>query len=392
MNKKKLVMATLLAMTLTLSIVSTTVVYAQEETQSTNTESLADESEQNTNTESLADESEQSTDETVAAESESIEPDIPEYAPSLTLASSTWTGQSDIVLDTQGKGGNVKPQEIYIYVESVSLGGIDVTPEMNLDSDGNGTIVFKNSDLQNATMFGPNGEAEVDWSKIDQIEISIGFELDGQYKSKFVYVPVDFVVSEPETETGSEIEPEPTEKVTITNESGIIMELPEGAPDHLELKVDVSTGAEEKSAVQKVIQIAGDKIKTFDLYLLRNGEPYEYNGQFTSTVSLPVPADWNLNELALYYFNEDTKEVTPVLFSVDRENRMVIFATNHFSKYILVQKDVTRDDTTQKETTKAIDTPRTGDSANVGLYASIFTISGIVILTLLRKKKGSENR
>lgn len=105
MNKKKLVMATLLAMTLTLSIVSTTVVYAQEETQSTNTESLADESEQNTNTESLADESEQSTDETVAAESESIEPDIPEYAPSLTLASSTWTGQSDIVLDTQGKGG-----------------------------------------------------------------------------------------------------------------------------------------------------------------------------------------------------------------------------------------------------------------------------------------------
>ncbi|WP_418752716.1 sortase B protein-sorting domain-containing protein [Frisingicoccus sp.] len=503
MNKKKLVMATLLAITLTLSIVSTTVVYAQEETQSTNTESLADESEQ-------------STYETVATESESIEPDIPEYAPSLTLASSTWTGQSDIVLDTQGKGGNVKPQEIYIYVESVSLGGIDVTPEMNLDSDGNGTIVFKNSDLQNATMFGPNGEAEVDWSKIDQIEISIGFELDGQYKSKFVYVPVDFtintepdtpeytpsltlasstwtgqsdivldtqakggnvggqenyiyvdnvsiggiritpevnldaegngtivfknsdlknatmigpyddeavdwsqinkieiliefeldgqykvrtvfvpvdfVVSEPETETGSEIEPEPTEKVTITNESGIIMELPEGAPDHLELKVDVSTGADEKSAVQKVIQIAGDKIKTFDLYLLRNGEPYEYNGQFTSTVSLPVPADWNLNELALYYFNEDTKEVTPVLFSVDRENRMVIFATNHFSKYILVQKDVTRDDTTQKETTKAIDTPRTGDSSNVGLYASIFTISGIVILTLLRKKKGSENR
>ena len=383
MNKKKLVMATLLSFILTLSIVSTTVVHAQEETQSTNTESLADESEQ-------------STYETVAAESESIEPDIPEYAPSLTLVSSTWTGQSDIVLDTQGKGGNVKPQEIYIYVESVSLGGIDVTPEMNLDAEGNGTIVFKNSDLQNATMFGPNGEAEVDWSKIDQIEISIGFELDGQYKSKFVYVPVDFVVSEPETETESEIESEiesePTEKVTITNESGIIMELPEGAPDHLELKVDVSTGADEKSAVQKVIQIAGDKIKTFDLYLLLNGEPYEYNGQFTSTVSLPVPADWNLNELALYYFNEDTKEATPVLFSIDRENRMVVFATNHFSKYILVQKDVTRDDTTQKETTKAIDTPRTGDSANVGLYASMFTISGIVILTLLRKKKGSENR
>lgn len=391
MKKKKLVMATLLAITLTLSIVSTTVVHAQEETQSTNTESLADESEQ-------------STYETVAAESESIEPDIPEYTPSVTLASSTWTGQSDIVLDTQAKGGNVKFQESYIYVESVSLGGIDVTPEMNLDSDGNGTIVFKNSDLQNATMFGSNGEAEVDWSKIDEIEISIGFELDGQYKSKFVYVPVDFIVSEPETETESEIEPEPTEKVTITNESGIIMELPEGAPDHLELKVNVSNGADEKSAVQKVIQIDSDKIKTFDLSLLFNGQPYEYNGQFTSTVSLPVPDGWNLNELALYYFNENTKEVIPVLFSVDRENEMVVFATNHFSKYILLQKDVTREDatkedttkedTTKKESTKVIDTPKTGDSANVGLYTSLFIISGlcIIVFALLRKKKVSENR
>lgn len=391
MKKKKLVMATLLAFILTLSIVSTTVVHAQEETQSTNTESLADESEQ-------------STYETVAAESESIEPDIPEYTPSVTLASSTWTGQSDIVLDTQAKGGNVKFQESYIYVESVSLGGINVTPEMNLDSDGNGTIVFKNSDLQNATMFGSNGEAEVDWSKIDEIEISIGFELDGQYKSKFVYVPVDFIVSEPETETESEIEPEPTEKVTIKNESGIIMELPEGAPDHLELKVNVSNGADEKSAVQKVIQIDSDKIKTFDLSLLFNGQPYEYNGQFTSTVSLPVPDGWNLNELALYYFNENTKEVIPVLFSVDRENEMVVFATNHFSKYILVQKDVTREDatkedttkedTTKKESTKVIDTPKTGDSANVGLYTSLFIISGlcIIVFALLRKKKVSENR
>lgn len=391
MNKKKLVMATLLAITLTLSIVSTTVVHAQEETQSTNTESLADESEQ-------------STYETVAAESESIEPDIPEYTPSVTLASSTWTGQSDIVLDTQAKGGNVKFQESYIYVESVSLGGINVTPEMNLDAEGNGTIVFKNSDLQNATMFGSNGEAEVDWSKIDEIEISIGFELDGQYKSKFVYVPVDFIVSEPETETESEIEPEPTEKVTIKNESGIIMELPEGAPDHLELKVNVSNGADEKSAVQKVIQIDSDKIKTFDLSLLFNGQPYEYNGQFASTVSLPVPDGWNLNELALYYFNENTKEVIPVLFSVDRENEMVVFATNHFSKYILVQKDVTREDatkedttkedTTKKESTKVIDTPKTGDSANVGLYTSLFIISGlcIIVFALLRKKKVSENR
>lgn len=272
-----------------------------------------------------------------------------------------------------------------------------MTPEVNLDSDGNGKIVFKNSDLQNAAMFGPNGEEEINWSEIDQMEIGIYFERDGQYKGRIIYVPVDFAVSGPTEPT----EPtEPSETTTITNESGVTMVLPEGAPDQLELTVTVSGGAEEKAAVQKVIQVDGDKIKTFDLSLLFSGQPYEYNGQFTSTVSLPVPEGWNLDALALYYFNESTKEVTPVLFSVDRENGTVVFATNHFSKYVLVQKDAAVEDengetteetvkeTTQKESTKVIDTPKTGDSANVGLYTALLIISalGIAVVVLLRKK------
>ena len=103
----------------------------------------------------------------------------------------------------------------------------------------------------------------------------------------------------------------------------------------LELKVTVSTDTNEKSAIEKVIKIDGDKIKTFDLSLLLNGQAYEYNGQFTSTVSLLVPDGWDMSKLALYYFNEDTKEVTPVTFSVDEKNGMVVFSTNHFSKYVL---------------------------------------------------------
>ncbi len=499
MNKKKLVMATLLAFTLSLSMISTAIVHAQEEVQSTNSESQSDEPELMTG---------ETVGETVVTENESTEPDLPEYAPSLTLVSSTWTGQSDIVFEAQAKGGNYFDREIYLYVGNESIGGIHVTPEVNLDSDGNGMIVVKNSDLQNATMFGPNGEEEIDWNRIDKIEVDIGFEMDGQYKWRIIYVPVDFTINtEPDTPeytptltlvsstwTGqsdivleaqakggnaklqeiylyvgdesiggihvtpevnldsdgngkivfknsdlqnttmfgpngeeeidwSQIEQmeisfqfeldgqyisklvfvpvnvsasEPTEITTITNESGVTMVLPEGAPDHLELKVTVSSGAEEKAAVQKVIQVDGDKIKTFDLSLLFNGQPYEYNGQFSSTVSIPVPEGWNLDALALYYFNESTKEVTPILFSIDRENGTVVFATNHFSKYILAQKDVAGEDetketakeTTQKESTKVTDTPKTGDSANVGLYTALLIISalGIAAVALLRKK------
>lgn len=398
MKKKKLVMAALLAFTLSLSMISTAIVHAQEETSQTgevnssNSESQSDEPEQSTSSENESDEPELTTGETVGeTESESTEPDLPEYTPSLTLASSTWTGQSDIVLEAQAQGGNYSDREIYLYVGNESIGGIRVTPEVNLDSDGNGKIVFKNSDLRNATMFGPNGEEEIDWSGIDQIEIDIYFERDGQYKGRIIYVPVDFAASEPT---------EPTETTTITNESGVTMVLPEGAPDQLELTVTVSSGAEEKAAVQKVIQVDGDKIKTFDLSLMCNSQPYEYNGQFTSTVSLPVPEGWNLDALALYYFNESTKEVTPVLFSVDKENGTVVFATKHFSKYVLVQKDAVVEDetrettketvkeTTKKESTKVIDTPKTGDSANVGLYTALLIISalGIAVVVLLRKK------
>ena len=407
MSKKKLVMAILLAFTLSLSMISTAIVHAQEatsqagEVKSTDSESQSDEPEQSTSSENESDEPELTTGETIGetdvTESESTEPEPLEYEPSLTLVSSTWTGQSDIVLEAQAKGGNYSDREIYLYVGKESIGGIRVTPEVNLDSDGNGKIVFKNSDLQNAAMFGPNGEEEINWSEIDQMEIGIYFERDGQYKGRIIYVPVDFAVSGPTEPT----EPtEPSETTTITNESGEAMVLPEGAPDQLELTVTVSGGAEEKAAVQKVIQVDGDKIKTFDLSLLFSGQPYEYNGQFTSTVSLPVPEGWNLDALALYYFNESTKEVTPVLFSVDRENGTVVFATNHFSKYVLVQKDAAVEDengetteetvkeTTKKESAKVTDTPKTGDSANVGLYTALLIISalGIAAVALLRKK------
>lgn len=406
MKKKKLVMTVLLAFTLSLSMISTAIVHAQEttsqseEAESVTSESQSDEPEKSTVSENESAEPELTTGETVGEtdvrESESIEPDLPEYEPSLTLVSSTWTGESDIVLEAQAQGGNYHDREIYLYVGNVSIGGIRVVPEVNLDSDGNGKIVFKNSDLRNTTMFGPNGEEEIDWSEIEKIEIGIYFERDGQYKGRGVYVPVDFAASEPAEPTEPTEPAEPSETTTITNESGVTMVLPEDAPDQLELKVSVSGGAEEKAAVQKIIQVDGDKIKTFDLSLLCNGQPYEYNGQFTSTVSLPIPEGWNPDALALYYFNESTSEVTPVLFSVDSANGTVIFATNHFSKYVLVQKDGAVEDetgetikeTTKKESAKVTDTPKTGDSANVGLYTALLIVSalGIAAAVLLRKK------
>ena len=303
--------------------------------------------------------------------------DTPAYSPTITLVSSTWTGENDIVLNTQTKGGTIELAEMYLYIDDSSIGGIRVTPEMKLDSEGNGTITFNSNDLKKAKMWGPNGEELVDWTKIDQMEISFQYELDDTYKMKYVYVPVEIKASSPENTT------------TITNSSGVTMVLSENAPDNLELKVAVSTGADEKSAIEKIIKIDGDKIKTFDLSLLLNGQAYEYNGQFTSTVSLPIPDGWDMSKLALYYFNEDTKEVTPVTFSVDKEKGTVVFSTSHFSKYVLVQKD-----TATEESKQVTDNPKTGDQTNLGLYTSLFVVSllGIAVLAILKKKKVLESK
>lgn len=310
----------------------------------------------------------------------STEPVAP-YSPELSLASSTWTGEKDIVFDTQTKGGTVEFAELYLYTDGTSIGGMRVTPKIELDSDGNGKIIFNNGDLKNSKMSGPNGEETIDWSKIDKMEFVFYYTLGEESKFKTVYVPVDMKVSAP------------AETTTITGDSGVTMTLPADAPDNLELKVNETSGTDEKSAVEKVVKIDGNKIKTFDLFLLLNGQVYEYNGQFTSTVSLPIPDGWDVNKLALYYFNEDTKEVTPVAFRVDKENGMVVFDTNHFSKYVLVQKDTTTEETTTEETTKTTtkttDTPRTGDQTNPGLYVSLIFVSGLLvaILAVLRKKE-----
>ena len=78
---------------------------------------------------------------------------------------------------------------------------------------------------------------------------------------------------------------------------------------------------------------------------------------------------------------------------------MVVFTTNHFSKYVLVQKFVAPSTPTIDEITKVEETtqtsqttvsnPDTSDSTNMNLYASLLLGSGLLIVAFmtLRKKK-----
>lgn len=165
MINKKLVLATLLTFSLTVSAFST-IVHA-EETQVPNTNNQLNE--------------------------EPTSSDEDSEKPSITLVTDKWTGENNIVLNVQSKNNTtIKLSEMYVWDDSASLGGIYVEPKIDLDENGNGTITFKNDDLKNVkTLIGSNDP--LDWTKIKQIEMYFVFCLDETeiYDSKYAYIPVE---------------------------------------------------------------------------------------------------------------------------------------------------------------------------------------------------------
>ena len=140
MNKRKLVLEALLALSLTTLL--STVVYAEKTHQPEGN--------------------------TVISEKDK---------PSITLVMDKWTGENDIVLNVQSKKNTtIKLSEMYVWDDSASLGG----------------IYFKNDDLKNVkTLIGSNDP--LDWTKIKQIEMWFNFCLDETeiYTSKSAYIPVE---------------------------------------------------------------------------------------------------------------------------------------------------------------------------------------------------------
>ncbi|MDO5813812.1 MAG: hypothetical protein Q4Q31_12020 [Bacillota bacterium] len=184
MINKKLVLAALLAFSLTTSAFST-IVHA-EETQVPDTNNQLNEEPTN------LDEGSKET--------------------SITLITDKWTGENDIVLNVQAKKNTtIKLSEMYVWDDSASLGGIYVEPKIDLDENGNGTITFKNDDLKNVkTLIGSN--EPLDWTKIKQIEMWFDFYLDEKeiYASKSAYVPVEISKTPAPVETEN---PKPTETI-----------------------------------------------------------------------------------------------------------------------------------------------------------------------------------
>ena len=178
MNKRKLVLEALLALSLTTLL--STVVYAEKTHQPEGN--------------------------TVISEKDK---------PSITLVMDKWTGENDIVFNVQAKDTKVELLEMYIYSNGSSIGSIYVKPDKAVDDSGNGTITISNNELKNIkTLIGPDNQT-FNWSQIEQIEMVFSFSKGEELSSfKTVYVPVHIL------ETPTPINPDKTDKTeTVKNDT-----------------------------------------------------------------------------------------------------------------------------------------------------------------------------
>lgn len=110
------------------------------------------------------------------------------YEPEITLTTPKWTGDSDIVFEVDAKGGTVSDGEMYVYDATGATPAMGV--ESKIEVNEQGKITFTKDALMNAKIWPWDDDVKnqiaVDWTKYSKIEFDIDFELNGQYKTKFM--------------------------------------------------------------------------------------------------------------------------------------------------------------------------------------------------------------
>ena len=166
MNKKLMTM--LVACALSVSALSTTTVFAEDAVVTGETPAVTETT---------------TTPETIPAD----------FYPGVTLLTpKKWTGDSDIVFEVDAKGGTISDGEMYVYDATGATPAMGVESKIEVNEQGKGKITFTKDALMNAKIWPWDDDEDVenqiavDWTKYSKIEFDIDFELNGQYKTKFM--------------------------------------------------------------------------------------------------------------------------------------------------------------------------------------------------------------
>ena len=172
-----------------------------------------------------------------------------------------------------------------------------------------------------------------------------------------------------------------TPKITLDNkETNIKLETAEGViPSNTVLEVAPITEGATFDTVKKALSNIKN-FKVFDINLLSNGVKIQPNGKVK--ISIPVPTEFNKSNLVVYRV-ADNGEKTEYTVTVDGD--VATFETDHFSTYVLAEKEIT-ENTSNTTDRKKDDTPKTGTTASIYFIIPVAVISAIGIIAFRRKE------
>ena len=129
--------------------------------------------------------------------------------------------------------------------------------------------------------------------------------------------------------------------------------------------------------------------KMFDIKLESNGVKIQPNGKVK--ISIPIPDNFDKSNLVVYRVADNGDKTE---YAVTLNGDVATFETDHFSTYVLAEKEVTQNtgntETTQTkpvtEERKKDDTPKTGTIASIYFIIPVTVISAIGIIAFRRKQ------
>lgn len=139
------------------------------------------------------------------------------------------------------------------------------------------------------------------------------------------------------------------------------------------------------NTVKTALKRVSDKYTVYDINLLENNVKIQPNGKVK--ISIPIPSDYNKQRLAVYRIDSDEEKTE---YAVTVEEGYATFETNHFSTYVLAEKQEndTSDNETKKEEAsdiKKAEVPNTGDITNITVLLAL-AFTGAVIIFAVKKK------
>lgn len=153
---------------------------------------------------------------------------------------------------------------------------------------------------------------------------------------------------------------------TIDEETGIQLEAEPGVvpPDTVIQAEEVKDGG-NFVIINNALEQTSDKWVAYDISLISNQAEIQPNGNVKITI--PRPKGLNMNKMVLYHVADDGT-LTQIPFTMDKTKDNLIFETDHFSLYAVVESET------------AVNNPNPAEDNHTGLW---IIVSAVILVLLI---------